>query len=114
MNDWRRYPGRLAHLITGDSRGITGLDSNGRGEVRIGTVWRSACGRELRLFWDERPWNAEWVGTFDLRAEVPRGWCLRCGYAAAIDALAIADWNFDVFKREVYAGRWPITIGAVA
>jgi hypothetical protein len=101
---WRRYPGRLAHL-EGDPMPLM---ENG---ARAGTLWRARCGRELRLWWNERPWQSDYVDVDELREENPRGWCLRCAYWAARDALCIVGWDFDLFVREVYAGRWPLTLG---
>lgn len=101
---WRRYPGRLAHL-EGDASPIVEFG------VRVGTTWRSRCGRELRLWWDGRPWMTEVVDYDELRAESPRGWCLRCAYWAARDALCVVGWDYDLFTREVFAGRWPQTVG---
>jgi len=104
---WRRYPGRLAHL-EGDSYQIV------EGGIRVGTRWTARCGRELRLFWEDRPWQTDVVDVDELRDEDPRGWCLRCAYWAARDALCVVGWDFDLFVAEVYAGRWPLTVGARA
>ena len=102
---WRRYPGRLAHLESDHSQPL--MEQG----VRVGTVWTARCGRLLRLWWDDRPWQAEGVDSDELREEHPRGWCLRCAYWAARDALCVVGWGYDLFVREVYAGRWPITVG---
>lgn len=102
---WRRYPGRLAHLEVGVAQPL--IESG----QRVGTRWMAHCGRWLFLFWDERPWQANFVDVDDLRDEEPRGWCLRCAYWAARDAMCVEGWDFALFVREVYAGRWPLVVG---
>lgn len=100
---WMRYPGRLAHLTRdGSAKPIAEASTN------VGTIWRTYCGRELRVFWNERPWQAEWVNPVDLRAENPRGWCLRCAFWAALDALILPTWSFSDFVARVQTGHWEL------
>jgi hypothetical protein len=104
---WMRYPGRLAHLTTRS-------DAIVEAGAQVGVVWGTACGRSLRVFWDPgRTWQADWISPVDLRAETPRGWCLKCAYWAALDALVLEDYGYEAFKDAIAQGRVP-TLARVA
>lgn len=105
MIGWMRYPGRVAHLIDSAPEPIMGPDVHYPAvQLRVGSAWRSACNRTLRIFWPERPWSASWVDPLELRLEVPRGWCLRCGYHAALTALALPTRSGREFERAIERG----------
>lgn len=94
-------PGRLAHQVV---RSEPIVEST----RRVGTIWQAACGRYLRTWYEPRPWQASWVDPLDLRAEEPRGWCLKCAYWSALDALILTARNFDGFVAMVQADRYPL------
>lgn len=109
MSGWMRYSDRLAHLVHDDAKPITEQRRDEDRPRRVGTRWRTHCGRELLLwFEDGRNPSAWWLPPEELVAENPRGWCLRCAYWAARDALIVPGWSFDDFVRVVYANRWRI------
>jgi hypothetical protein len=104
---WMRYPGRLAHLtIDGSARAIN-LPIDGQ-LTNVGSEWRATCSRTLRLFFDDRPWSADFVDPFELRAEEPRGWCIRCAYWSALDALILPERSFEAFVARVQTGHYEL------
>ena len=100
MSGWYRYPNRLAHV----ARNPTPLLS---GDQRIGTSLWTLCGKTLNVYWDARSWQATYVDPLELRAEKPRGWCLRCCYWTALFALILPGRGFDAFVAAVYRGDYP-------
>lgn len=123
MSGWMRYPDRLAHLVhdgPGEPIDHPTEKVEWMGEapkpLRIGTLWRTRCSRELRAFYDtdKRPWSAEWVDPVELRAEVPRSWCLRCAYWAALDALVIEERSYTAFVDAIGRGALPGLVPARA
>lgn len=106
MNGWRRYPGRLAHRIDEVVDAIRDVpDDSGHRKI-IGRKLSTVCGRQMSVFWT-RPWSAEYVDFDDLRESNPRGWCLRCAYWTAREALILPrSVTFEGFVAMVYAGRY--------
>jgi hypothetical protein len=104
MSGWMRYPGRWAHC-TGDSEPILNVPRS----QRIGTRWRTHCGRTVSVFWDtDRPWSGEWVDPLELRLENPRGWCLRCAYWTALEALILPIRSYRAFVDLVERAGVPL------
>jgi hypothetical protein len=102
MSGWMRYPDRLAHLVA-TAVPIT----DGEYPRRIGTLWRTRCSRELRMFFN-RPVSAVGVDPIELRAETPRGWCSKCAYLAAFEALILQERDYSAFVQAVQNGLYPL------
>lgn len=111
MTGWLRYPGQLAHLVRGNPQGVDGRvdrELARRVVTRVGSRWRTACGRAINIWYDgRRSPSAEWSDPLELRAERPRAFCLRCLYWAAVDALVLTERGPRAFEQAIAAGAQP-------
>lgn len=112
MTGWMRYPGNLAHHVA-RAKGVEGRKNGDqyRGVVTmIGRVWTTNCNRELYQWFESagsRNPAADWVLPEDLRAERPRGFCLRCMFSVAIDAMVVDHRSLTRFAEAIESGGIP-------
>lgn len=113
VTGWLRYPGNLAHHVSGHAQGVDGRRNHDefRGPITtIGVRVQTSCGRELNVWFPDaggRAPSAERVDPLELRAERPRGFCLRCAYWAALDALVLSDRSLGRFADAIESGALP-------
>lgn len=105
MNGWWRYPGRIAHRASRVAEPILDVPDETGHRKLIGREIETVCFRRLRTYWS-RPWSATSVPDDELREENPRGWCLRCAYWTAREALILPPMTISEFADLVLAGRY--------